>query len=489
MKREIAALAEREHDLVIVGGGIYGAAACWDAAQRGLRVALVEKGDFGSGTSWNSLKTIHGGLRHLQRLEIGLLRESVRERRAFLRIAPLLVRPLPFLVPTYGHGLHGREAMAAGLLLNDLLAHDRNDGLPEADRIDKGRMLSPAEVRERVPGLADAGLTGGALWTDAQAVSSERLLLAFLHAASDAGAALANAVEVTGLTRDGTRVSGVHATDHASGAEITIRSRVVLNAAGPGVVGLLRRAGLERFRVPLLRAWNFVVKRPVVSRVAVGGKSGGRHLFLVPWRDRAIVGTDYEPAESPGDPQRHQRFLDDVRAAFPWAGVTAEDVAFVHAGLVPGEGGAVGLWLHSLVVDHEAEDGLPGLVSVVGAKYTTARSVAQKAVDLVFQRLGRAVPPCRTAEAVLPKARPLDGLLEQQVLEAVREEMALTLADVVLRRTELGASGPPGQAEVETAAAVMARERGWSEGRVAAERAALDQALRAHAPRLLYNLR
>ena len=489
MKRDIAALEEREHDLLIVGGGIYGAAACWDAAQRGLKVALVEKGDFGSGTSANSLKTIHGGLRHLQRLEIGLLRESVRERRAFLRIAPALVRPLPFLVPTYGHGLHGRAALALGLWLNDVLASDRNEGLPEADRIDNGRMLSPAEVRERVPGLADPGLTGGALWTDAQAVNSERLLLAFLHAASDAGAALANAVEVTALARDGARVSAVRATDHASGAEITLRSRIVLNAAGPGVAGLLRRAGLERLRIPLLRAWNFVLKRPVVARVAVGAKSGGRHLFLVPWRDRAIVGTDYEPAESPGDPQRQQRFLDDVRAAFPWAGITAEDVAFVHAGLVPGDGGADGLWSHSLVVDHEAEDGLPGLATVVGAKYTTARSVAQKAVDLVFQRLGRAVPPCRTAEAVLLKARLLDGPLEHQVREAVREEMALSLADVVLRRTELGAAGLPLQAEVETVAVVMACERGWNADRLDAERASLDQALRAHAPRLLYNLR
>lgn len=488
MKRDIAGLEEREHDLLIVGGGIYGAVACWDAAQRGLRVALVEKGDFGSGTSWNSLKTIHGGLRHLQRLEIGLLRESVRERRAFLRIAPLLVRPLPFLVPTYGHGLHGREAMAAGLLLNDLLASDRNDGLPEADRIDNGRMLSPAEVRERVLGLAEAGLTGGALWTDAQAVSSERLLLAFLHAASDAGAALANAVEVTELTRDGARVSGVRATDHASGAEITIRSRIVLNAAGPGVTGLLRRAGLERLRIPLLRAWNFVLKRPVVSRVAVGAKSGDRHLFLVPWRDRAIVGTDYEPAESPGDPQRQQRFLDDVREAFPWAGITAEDVAFVHAGVVPGEGGADGLWSHSLVVDHDAEDGLPGLVSVVGAKYTTARSVAQKAVELVFRRLGRAAPPCRTAETSLPKAHLLAGPLEQQVREAVREEMALSLADVVLRRTELGAAGSPPQAEVDTVEAVMTRELGWNGDSLEAERTGLRDALRAHAPLLLYNL-
>lgn len=489
VKRDIAALAEREHDLLIVGGGIYGAAACWDAAQRGLKVALVEKGDFGSGTSWNSLKTIHGGLRHLQRLEISLLRESVRERRAFLRIAPSLVRPLSFLVPTYGHGLRGKAAFTLGLLLNDLLASDRNDGLPEADRIPRSRMLSPAEVCEQVPGVPRQGLSGGALWTDAQVQGSERLLLAFLHAASDAGAAIANAVEVTALTRDGSRVSGASAKDHEGGGEITLRARVVLNAAGPGAAGLLRRAGLERPRIPLLRAWNFVLRRPVASRLAVGAGSGGRYLFLVPWRDRSIVGTDYESAEGPGDPQRQQRFLDDVRQAFPWAGISAEDVALVHAGLVPGAGGADGLWSHSLLVDHEAEDGLQGLVSVVGAKYTAARAAAEKAVDLAFRRLAFAAPPCRTADTPLPKARLPGGPLDQQVLAAVREEMALTLADVVMRRTTLAAAGPPAEAEVVSVLAVMAREKGWGEDRAGAERIGLEQTLRAHAPRLLYNPR
>lgn len=487
MKRDIAALCEREHDLLIVGGGIYGAAACWDAAQRGLKVALVEKGDFGSGTSWNSLKTIHGGLRHLQRLEISLLRECVRERRAFLRIAPLLVRPLSFLVPTYGHGLRGKDAFTLGLLLNDLLASDRNAGLPEADRIPRSRMLSPAEVCEQVPGVPQRSLSGGALWTDAQVQSSERLLLAFLHAASGAGAVVANAVEVTALTRDGSRVSGASAKDHEGGGEITLRAGVVLNAAGPGTAGLLRRAGLERPRIPLLRAWNFVLRRPVVSRLAVGGGSGGRYLFVVPWRDRSIVGTDYESAEGPGDPQRQQRFLDDVRKAFPWAGIAAEDVALVHAGFVPGAGGADGLWSHSLVVDHEADDGLQGLISVVGAKYTTARAVSEKAVDLAFRRLGRPAPACQTARTPLPRARDLEGPLDQQVLTAVREEMALTLADVVMRRTPLAAEPPA--AEVERVLQVMAIEKRWGEDRAAAERAGLEQALRSHAPRLLYNPR
>jgi glycerol-3-phosphate dehydrogenase len=487
VKRDIAALVEREHDLLIVGGGIYGAAACWDAAQRGLRAALVEKADFGSGTSWNSLKTIHGGLRHLQRLELGLLRESVRERRALQRIAPALVRPLPFLLPTYGHGPRGREAMAVGLRLYDLLAWDRNDGLPEPDRIPRSRMLAASEVRERVPGIDAKGLTGGALWTEAQVLDSERLLLAFLRAASEAGALVANAVEATGLLRSGARVTGVSARDHESGDALALRARVVLNCAGPGAVGLLRRAGLERPRVPLLRAWNFVLRRAASPQLAVGGRGDGRYLFLVPWRGVSIVGTDYESADAPGDPKRQQRFLEAVQRAFPWAGISADDVALLHAGLVPGERDASGLWSHSLVTDH-AEDGAPGLITAVGAKYTTARSVAERAVSLAFRNLGREAPPCRTAFTPLAWARPADAALERQVETAVREEMALTLADVVLRRAPLAGVGASG-AEIETALAVTARERGWSSERADEERQALAHALRAHAPSLLYNPR
>ena len=192
MRRDLAALAGREHDLLVVGGGIHGVAVAWDAAQRGLAVALVESHDFGSGVSWNSLKTIHGGLRYLQKADLIRLRESVHERSALLRIAPALVKPLGFLVPTYGHGAKGREAMALGLVLNDLLSADRNRGLPPERRIPRSRVLSSRETLDLVPGLAAEGLNGGALWYDAQVESSERLTVGFAHAAADAGALLAS---------------------------------------------------------------------------------------------------------------------------------------------------------------------------------------------------------------------------------------------------------------------------------------------------------
>lgn len=480
MRRDLPALAAAEHDLLVVGGGIYGAAAAWDAAERGLGVALLERDDFCGGTSWNSLKTIHGGLRHLQRLEIGELRESIRERRALLRIAPELVRPLSFLVPAYGHGPKGREALGLGLWLNDRLARDRNRGLPEAQRIPPARLLSRGEALALVPGLPQRGLAGAALWTDAQVRSSERLVVGLLQAAAAAGASLANHAEVTGLLRCRERVSGVRVRDRLDGRDFEVRARLVLNAAGPWVDGLLDLAGIARRRVPLLRSYNLVLRRPAPVGHAVGARSLGRFLFLVPWGERSMVGTGYEPADAPEPEAGIRRFFEDAGRAFPWAELRHEDVGLVHVGLVPGSGGAEGLWTRSFVVDHAEEHGVPGLLSIYGAKYTTARAVAEKAVDRAFARLGRRVPRCRTAETPLAEARVLEGPLAERARHAARAEMAITLADATLRRLDLGTAGPPPASEVDEVARALAGELGWDEARVLAEKEALARALEKH---------
>ena len=247
MRRDPAALGARQHDVLVIGGGIHGAAVAWDAAQRGLSVALVEAADFGSGTSWNSLKTIHGGLRHLQRADLGgaagvgaraLGPAAHRARSSCVRCA--------FLVPTYGHGLRGREALAARPA-RDRSAHPRPQRGPARGAPHPAlRVLSPAEMLERVPGLEPRGLTGGALWHDAQVASSERLLLGFLHAAAEAGAVLANYAEVTALLSEAGRVAGARVWDPGRRTELEVRARVVVNAAGPALDRVRRWAGIVR---------------------------------------------------------------------------------------------------------------------------------------------------------------------------------------------------------------------------------------------------
>jgi glycerol-3-phosphate dehydrogenase len=472
VKRDLPALASGELDLVVVGGGIHGAAAAWDAAQRGLSVALVERDDFGSGTSWNSLKTIHGGLRHLQRADIASLRESMRERRALLAVAPALVRPLPFFVPAYGHGLDGREALALALRVNDWLTLDRNRGLRESARIPDGRTVSARRALDMLPGLDGRGLTGAGIFCDAQASSTERLTLGFVHAAAERGAIVANHAEAVEVLRAGGRVVGVAVRDALTGATFEARARLVLNAAGPWANDLLRRAGLHRSPAPLLRARNLLLRRSLPFPYAVGARSGGRFLFLVPWQGTTLVGTDYQPAED--RPRDAGEFLAEADRAFPWVGLAASKVALVHEGLVPGRGGAEGLATRPHLHDHEAEDGLGGLVSVQGVKLTTARAVAERAVDVVFRRLGRASPRCRTAVTPLPRARPLEGGLEERARRAVWEEMALGLSDAVLRRLDLGTAGPPSERDLDAVCGVLREELGWDEERERGERAALQ---------------
>jgi glycerol-3-phosphate dehydrogenase len=473
MKRDLGALGARQLDVLVVGGGIHGAASAWDAALRGLTTALVEAEDFGSGASWNSLKTIHGGLRYLQSLDLRRMRESIRERSILLRLAPEIVRPLPFVIPTYGHGTKGREALALALWVNDIVSADRNRDLPPERRIPAARSLSRTEVLELFPGVPSVGLTGGARWTDAQVTSSERLTLAFVRAAADAGAVIANHAEVSGLLTSGGRIVGARIRDRMGGGELEARARVVVNAAGPGMDGLLALARIPRPPVPLSSAYNLVLGRPVVTTHALGAASRGRFLFAVPWNGRSMVGTDYGP---PGTPvaSAAARFLDEVRQAYPWADVGPGDVTLVHHGLVPGTPGK--LADRQLLLDHERTDGVAGLVSVQGVKYTTARAVAEQALDLVVRRLGRSFAPCRTAQTALTQARPLSGSLADRARSAVRDEMALTLCDAVLRRLDLGTAGPPTPEERDVVAAVVARELGWDEERLASERRALDAA-------------
>lgn len=471
LRRDVGLLPRRAHDVVVVGGGIHGATAAWEAASRGLSVALVEAADFGAGTSWNSLKTIHGGLRHLQRLDIAGLRESARERRALLTIAPALVRPLAFLAPAYGHGAKGRAAFRIGLAVADLIAFDLTRGVGSAS-LPRSRTLTAAEVAARVPGLDGGAVNGGALWWDAQVDSGERLLLAFLHAAADAGALVANRVEATGVLRDGDAVGGIVARDGLTGRTIEIRGRVVLNTAGPSVGVLMRAAGISRPGPPALRAVNLVLRRAIVRDVAVGARSGGRYLFAVPWRDRTIVGTGYGSAATPG-PELAAEFLADAARAFPWTGLERADVALVHEGLVPATGAGGTPATRSRIVDHDADDGVRGLLTVVAAKYTTARAVAEGAVDAVQERLEIPRSPSRTSVTLLPRARRLEGSLKDRARQAVQEEMALSLSDVVLRRLDLGTVGEPAVEEVETVAAVMFHELGWDAARLAAERASL----------------
>ena len=430
MKRDPAALARSMYDLAVVGGGIYGICAAYEAARRGLTVCLVERSDFVSATSSNSLKTVHGGLRYLQHGDLRRMRESIRERAMLLRTAPHLVRPLPFVIPTYGYGLRSKAVMRTALIMNDMIGFDRSAGVRAERRIPPGRVIGREEVRAMVPDLDSRGLTGGAVWYDCQIANTERLALAYLRGAVECGAVCVNYVEATGLLlRDG-QVLGLQARDDLTGEAFEIQARMVLNASGPWADRLLRSIpgarGVRRFYPS--KAMNLVTRR-LFGEHAIGFtvptefrdsdallNKGSRLFFVVPWKQFSLIGTRHFAGDGDPDDFRITEdeiavFLGEINTACPSAGLSREDVLAVLGGIlpeVPRPGRhEVQLVKHSRLYDHSSE-GASGLISAVGVKWTTARLTAEEAVDLVERRLRPDGSPRRPGERLLPGAEPED---------------------------------------------------------------------------------
>src|SRR6266851_206360 len=535
MTRDLDALTERTFDVLVVGGGIYGLTIAFDAAQRGLSVALVERDDFGSGTSFNHLRTIHGGLRYLQSLDVRRARESVRERRTVARIAPQSVRPLPFAVPLYRSLLRGKLAMRAGFALDRVVSAGRNRGVPASHRLPGGRVISRSHAIQRFPGLRRQGLTGAAVFYDYVTTEPDRFTFSFAVAATEHGAVLANHVEAVAPLVDagGRRVVGVSARDMLASGTLEIAARVVVNATGAGVDRLLTPLGAST-GIRMLKAMNLVTRRDAGDEALGGRSSTGRNLFLVPWRERALFGTwESDRVSDPDDAAVDERdvlaFIAELNQAFPALDLTLSDITLVHRGVVPAvvRGDRAAPEGREQIRDH-AREGIEGIVSVAGAKFTTARAVAERITDTLLSKLQHAPVPCRTATTPLPggsvrdiglaiadarreydeglptdtiphliaaygsRYRDVMGIADgrpewrtriasdspvigAELILAARKEMAPTLADIVIRRTPLGALGHPGDAALARAAAIVGTERKWSDDRRREEIAAVDR--------------
>ncbi len=539
MKRDVTALTGREYDLVIIGGGIFGVCAAWDGALRGLSVAIIEKNDFCGATSANHFKMVHGGIRYLQHADILRIRESSRERSALLRIAPHLVKPLPIVIPTYGYGLKGKAFLAAGLLAYDMLTMDRNEKIHPEQKIPKGRFLSKDTLLNLFPGVKENNLTGGVVFWDAQVYNPPRLGLSFLRAAVDKGAVAANYIKAEAFTENKkrARITGVKAKDLLTGDAFEIRGKVVLNASGPWAHRLLSSSlGMKVKPRPVFsRDLAFVVKRPNAHGKALACTTktqdadtildrGGRHLFSVPWRTYTLVGVWHKvfedvPENIAVSRRELEGFVKEVNEAYSGLSLSVEDISMINMGLTlfgdqkrQGSGN-MSFGKRSILIDHYKEDGVCGLITLIGVRATTARGKAEKAIDLVFKKIGKKPVPCTTAYKPIyggtidsfnklleyVKKNELSGcddhtaealvrnygekyhevlryternpsmsenigdstVIKSEILHAVREEMAQKLTDVVLRRTDLGTAGHPGQEALNVCGEIMADEKGW----------------------------
>jgi glycerol-3-phosphate dehydrogenase len=503
MRRDLTRLCAEPHDVIVVGGGIHGACAAWEAARRGLRVALIEAGDFNQATSANSLRTLHGGLRHLQRLDFAHMRESIRERREWLRIAPELTQPMRFVLPTHGAGTRSRSILRAALWINDLVSADRNQGVARDRQLPKGAILRKAEFDSLFPGLSIPPYDGAAAWYDGICLNTERLQLAVVMGAVQGGAQAANYLRAQQVLRDGPDVTGVRARDELTGRQLDLHARVIINAAGPWIEEWLGAGSSEpraSHAFKASKAFNLLVRK-LPFRDALGLTARGNTYFIVPWNGYSLVGTRHlrcDPAARSASVSREEvlAFLSDLNPLLGEHSLVGADIHGVFSGLLPEADGAIGadvaLERSAQIIDH-TEQGLAGVVSIIGVKWTTARAVGERVARRACRRLGRtdqlssaerkldcgAMSSPQSDPSLAARIVPDLPVAVGQVVHAVRQEMAMRLSDVVRRRTPLYLSAALDSAVLASCAAMMARELRWSRREVAAEIAATEAEIAA----------
>ncbi len=543
-------IGETAFDLIVVGAGVNGAGIARDAAMRGLRTLLLDKGDLASGTtSWSS-RLIHGGLRYLEHREVGLVRESLRERERLLRMAPHLVQPLPLLIPIYKGDKRGPWLIRAGMLAYDLLSYDKS--------LDRHRMLSREEALKRAPGLDPSGLQAAAVYYDAQVEYAERLAVENALAAREQGSSVLTYARVDRLLLEGesgsdsASVRGVTFTDVLDGGTYQAHAAVTLNVAGPWVDEVLAELNGKAKRMIGGTKGSHIVVDPFPGAphdaLYVEAREDGRPFFIIPWNGQVLIGTtdsrytgDLDQVEA--DEAEIAYLIGETNRVLPKAGLTRDSVRFTYSGVRPlpyqEDGREGGITRRHIVYDHaRGREKVQGLLSIVGGKLTTYRNLAEHAVDMVFRKLDRPVPPCTTAQVPLPGAR-LDGedfqafrarfaaesglsgrtvdhllrvygtrasavltlagaetdlrepfsvetgAIGAEVVLALRDEMAETLADTLLRRTMVGMGPTVGLGADVAAARIAEQHLGWDADRAAREIAAYRAYVERYTPRPL----
>ncbi|MCG6880060.1 MAG: glycerol-3-phosphate dehydrogenase/oxidase [Deltaproteobacteria bacterium] len=532
MERYTEHIKNETFDVIIIGGGITGAAIAYEAASRGLSVVLFEKGDFSEATSAASSKLIHGGLRYLNNLEYRLVWESLRERRTMSNIAPNFVYPFPMLLPHYRSSLKSNKwLIRIGLIQYDFLAVGKTTTWDKSKSIPGHKAISAEEALRLQPVISKNGLTGASIFYDCISICPERLALAFMKTALHYGARAANHARVTAFLQKSHRVCGVRVCDLIEKREIEVLAPLTINCAGPWADSLLNQL-LEGKKIAHLQRSEgiHIITRQVTKENSVVSAftPGGRHCFLIPWRGHTLIGTTDKPYKGHPDNYRVTRksileLLQTVNTSFEGLDITYDDILHTYGGLRPLlQSGKRETYRSSrkYEIHDNASEGIDGLLTVEGGKWTTSRGLAEKVVDRLKEKTGRAVGPsisdrqylkgsrihdlndflnCIQKEnpdfsentidclgrlygqeykrvlslarnqRILARRLNRDGELLAQVVYGVRHEMARTLKDIVLRRTGIGTLGNPGEEILFQVARIMAQELNWNEKEILKE--------------------
>lgn len=488
--------AKEEYDLVIIGGGIYGVMLSFEASRRGLKSILFERDDFGQHTSFNSLRIIHGGLRYLQSFDLHRYRESVDERKWFLKTFPHLIKTLPCLMPLYGNGLHHPFVLRTALLINDILSYNRNRTLPEELHIPKGQILDIGKTKTIFPLVDQEGLKGSAIWYDAYMLDSQRLLIEILRMACKYGSKALNYFEARDLLKDQNDVVGVSALDRESNEVFEFKACQVVNASGPWCRDVSARFHEDishLFNASI--AWNVLLDKESLSDHALAvapKKPDGRIYFLVPWKGKLFAGTGHAPwldeITAPPMPSSNQlqEFFNDINCAVPGIDVDISDIIRIFSGFLPAQrSGTAHLTNREIILDHSDYGGPRGLYSVSGIKYTTARLVAQKTLNRIFPQKKSYVREIehnsifqddfynRMVNSFDLSPSNNDMGIEKDLKLIIEEESVQHLDDLVLRRTLLWAN-PSHALEI---APQICSLFDWDKSRCRAEIAKLNESL------------
>ena len=476
MNRVSSKLGDQTFDVVIIGGGILGAGIARDAALRGLSVALVEQNDFASGTSSASTKLIHGGVRYLEQYAFSLVAESCRERRTLLSMAPHLVRPVPLIMPAYEGDPYSLLKLRLGNTLYDWMTFFRHEDMP------RHTALSADEAVGREPNLPEknehgTALQGAVLMYDCQ-MDDARLCLETILDAERYGAVCVNYCRVTRLHCQEQRLDSIDVIDTVTHEEYSVKARCFVNATGPWAASVAELIGaVSPIRLSPTKGIHLVIPRSQREHgIYFQSRADGRMIFLLPWEDVSLLGTtDTDFSEDPGSAQADEAdvgyLIDRLNMTMPAVGLQPEDVITTFAGvraLIQSDSRRPSSRSREEKLVRQGEN----LLHVAGGKYTTFRAVAEKGMKEIGRVLGQRLPACRTEDVPLTDHRPqFEGRVlaespsvhESDIRHACQAEHAVTLTDVMRRRTRLALSPAGGEATATAVADLMAEELQWDD--------------------------
>jgi glycerol-3-phosphate dehydrogenase len=527
MKRLFDTEFDKHYDVIVIGGGISGVSVAYEAASQGLKVALFEKGDFGEATSAATSKLIHGGLRYLKNLEFGLVRESLTERRVLENIAPNLVYPLPFMVPTYRSMKGNKLSLFLGMVLYDLLSLDKAWTWDKTKRLPFHKTISAKRTRNLEPCVQQSDLNGSSIYYDCQNINPERLTLSILKSAILHGANAANYSQVDSFLKDKNQIKGVKVTDLLNKQSHEVTSDIVINCTGPWTDIVLNSANNDKSNQHhILRSEgiHIITKKLCFKHAVLMMTKKGRHIMLIPWRNHSLIGTtDKEYTGNPDDyrvtKESIQELIDEFNNNFGTVKLKYSDVEFAYGGLRPlvdNQAEASYQSSRKYEIYDNAKEGLNGLITVEGGKYTTSRKLASHVIKLISKKLQKKLGKsttnnkylvdsdiknmesfirqlvlryplfsqatinyvgrnyglqCHTIFRLAMYDKPLsqvlneDGEILAEVVYVIKKELAYTLSDIFFRRTGIGTLGYPGDDTFNKVVEIAKEQLNWNEER------------------------